>query len=347
MPIHDVGVDERGEYYFVMKYVDGKTLETIIEKLSAGDPRYRATYPFERRMEINGILEALNYAHASGVVDRDIKPANVMVGHYGEVMVMDWGVARQLRVDGPDPRTIFPQQKGKEAVEVHTKRPHAELFRTQAGALIGTPAYMSPEQARGESIDERSDIYSACVLLHELLSLRHPHEDKQSLGDMLEAVKNEPIPTLITWKHPHQPVVPADLAWYVHKGLAKDPAARYQTVGGDDRPTATAQGGLDSGPVSNHVHPARGEHPAQLRHPPSNGDHLRDGRRDPCDPDRWPRVDGAALARGVVTPQRSRLPEALLQDRLEFGVRQDDGVRLHAAAAQSAMTAASAVAVIP
>ncbi len=231
MPIHDVGVDERGEYYFVMKYVDGETLETIIEKLSAGDPKYHATYPFERRMEIfEGILEALNYAHASGVVHRDIKPANVMVGPYGEVMVMDWGIARQLRADGPDPRAIFPQQKAKEAVDGHTKRQHAELYRTQAGALIGTPAYMSPEQARGEVVDERSDIYSACVLLHELLSLRHPLEGKQSLRDMLEAVKNEPIPTLFAGKHPHQSVVPADLAWYVHKGLAKDPAARYQTV---------------------------------------------------------------------------------------------------------------------
>lgn len=89
---------------------------------------------------------------------------------------------------------------------------------------------MSPEQARGEVVDERSDIYSACVLLHELLSLRHPLEGKQSLRDMLEAVKNEPIPTLFAGKHPHQSVVPADLAWYVHKGLAKDPAARYQTV---------------------------------------------------------------------------------------------------------------------
>jgi serine/threonine-protein kinase len=231
VPIHDVGVEEGGDYYFVMKYVDGETLESIIEKLAAGDPGYHSLYPFERRMEIfEGVLEALHYAHASGVVHRDIKPANIMIGRYGEVMVMDWGIARQLRADGPEPREVRPQGPRETAGDAHVGQRKNELFRTRAGTLIGTPAYMSPEQARGEPVDGRSDVYSACILLHELLSLSHPLEGKQNLDELLAAVKDEPVANLITWTHPHQSVVPADLAWFVHKGLAKDPAARYQSV---------------------------------------------------------------------------------------------------------------------
>ena len=97
VPIHDVGVDELGRYYFVMKFVEGETLESIIAKLSAGDPAYHARYSYERRIEIFlGLLHALEYAHANGVVHRDIKPANVMVGRYGEVVLMDWGIAKPL-----------------------------------------------------------------------------------------------------------------------------------------------------------------------------------------------------------------------------------------------------------
>ena len=98
VPIHDVGVDERGEYYFVMKYVDGETLESVIEKLAAGDPAYHAQYGVERRVQIVvALLEALAFAHKKGIVHRDIKPANVMIGAYGEVVLMDWGIAKQLR----------------------------------------------------------------------------------------------------------------------------------------------------------------------------------------------------------------------------------------------------------
>jgi serine/threonine protein kinase len=94
VPIHDVGVDELGRYFFVMKYVEGETLESIIEKLRAGNPEYLARYSTEVRIEIFlGLLHALQYAHAQGVVHRDIKPANVMVGRFGEVVLMDWVIA--------------------------------------------------------------------------------------------------------------------------------------------------------------------------------------------------------------------------------------------------------------
>jgi len=206
VPIHDVGVHENGEYFFVMKYVEGETLESIIEKLASGDRVYHARYPFERRVEIfKGILEAIAYAHAKGIIHRDIKPANVMVGPYGEVMMMDWGLAKLTRAP--------------------------ELGGLGGSGVMGTPAYMSPEQARGDEVDERSDVYSLCVTLFELLTLHHPHEKVQTLPDMLEAVKNVVAP--MAYKidtDAAQGPVPADLSWFLEKGLRKDRAQRYQSV---------------------------------------------------------------------------------------------------------------------
>jgi eukaryotic-like serine/threonine-protein kinase len=232
VPIHDVGVDERGEYYFVMKYVQGETIESIIAKLASGDRSAHANYPFERRVAIfEQILEAIHYAHVNGIIHRDIKPSNIMVGPYGEVVVMDWGIAKRVRGDGagPDPHELFAQAPGSQSSVSATGR-NEELFRTRHGALIGTPAYMSPEQARGEPIDERSDVYSLCVLLHEFLCLKHYLVDKQTMDELLAGVKTLAAPLAGSVSSPYQPPTPMDLTWYVKKGLAKDPARRYQSV---------------------------------------------------------------------------------------------------------------------
>ncbi len=219
VPIHDVGLDQNGRYYFVMKYVNGETLESILDKLDAGDPHYHAMYTFERRtLLFVGILEAMQYAHARGVIHRDIKPANIMVGPYGEVMVMDWGIAKRMGEAGPD--ALVPDA------------PAPRMAGTHVGSVVGTPAYMSPEQARGEidKLDVRSDIYSLCVLYHELLCLRHYLADCTTLEALLAGVlTRKPMhPSFV--HHPHQGRVPADLAWIVLDGLAKDPVERYASV---------------------------------------------------------------------------------------------------------------------
>jgi len=222
-------VDERGEYYFVMKYVDGETLESIIDKLAVGCPLTHARYGIERRVQIFvALLEAVAFAHEKGIVHRDIKPANVMVGSYGEVVLMDWGIAKAIRgpgarAGGADPATAGAGHHGERAKK-------GSLFETQAGNLVGTPAYMSPEQARGEPVDERSDIYSLCLLFHELLCLKHPLAEKKTLEEMLQAVQHEPVPMAGFVKSPHQQGVGMDLSWFVRKGLAKHPANRYQSV---------------------------------------------------------------------------------------------------------------------
>ena len=224
VPIHDVGVHPNGEYFFVMKYVQGETLEAIIEKLVAGDPAYHARYGFERRVEIMmGILEAIAYAHSKKIIHRDIKPANVMVGPYGEVMMMDWGLAREVR--GAEPSVSQAP-----AAETQDSGGAKKLFQTRVGTLLGTPAYMSPEQARGEELDERSDVYSLCMTFYELLTLRHPLADFQTLDAMLDAVKNAPIPQAVLHSTGVQSPVPADLSWFLERGLRKDKAQRYQSV---------------------------------------------------------------------------------------------------------------------
>ena len=226
VPIHDVGVDERGEYYFVMKYVDGETLETIIDKLAAGDASYHAQYGFERRVQIVvALLDALAFAHQKGIVHRDIKPANAMVGAYGEVVLMDWGIAKHLVAEGDAQPTL---DAGPTPTHAHAKR--GALFETVAGQLVGTPAYMAPEQARGEPVDARSDLYSLSMLFHELLTLRHPLAEKRTLEEMIRGITSEPIPLAGTVRSPHQPSVGMDLSWYLRKGLAKHPADRFQSA---------------------------------------------------------------------------------------------------------------------
>lgn len=225
IPIHDVGVDDKGEYYFVMKYIDGETLESIIQKLAAGDRDYHQRYGFEQRAQLFvGILKAVAFAHANGIVHRDIKPANVMVGAFGEVVLMDWGIAKMVR--GPEtaqPSPAVPETPAPDS-------PQAPLFATQEGAIIGTPAYMSPEQASGQPVDERSDIYALCVLFHELLCLKHYLAERKTLKEMLAGVASQEAPLASMVKSPYQAAPPMDLTWFVRAGLAKDPAKRYPSV---------------------------------------------------------------------------------------------------------------------
>jgi serine/threonine-protein kinase len=229
VPIHDVGVEENGDYYFVMKYVAGETLESVIDKLAAGDAAAHARFGVERRVQIFlALLEAVAFAHSKGVLHRDIKPANVMIGAYGEVVLMDWGIAKRLRDHALAPAETSAPVPGSKASD--GERSRGALYQTQRGELVGTPAYMSPEQSRGEATDERSDIYALCVLFYELLTLKHPLAEKTTLSEMLDGITHESPPLAGMLNHPHQPSVSMDLSWFLRKGLAKEPTERYASV---------------------------------------------------------------------------------------------------------------------
>ena len=231
VPIHDVGVDADGRYFFVMKALQGETLEQVIAKLKAKDPKALERWPMQARARlIFQVLQAISYAHRQGWVHRDLKPANIMVGPFGEVTVMDWGLAKRLKTpDQPAAAGPGVQRTG--------------VLETRAGAIMGTPLYMSPEQAAGRTaeIDQRSDIYSLGVMFHELLNLQHYLEKKQSLQEVLQGVQDTPVP------HPSVASgaafkVPIELQWIIDKAVEKAPARRYQSV---DEMVAALQAALD------------------------------------------------------------------------------------------------------
>ncbi len=213
VPIYDVGRNEEGHYFFTMKYVEGESLDSVIEKLKQGNRSYHKKYTFERRIQIfTTILEAVHYAHQQGFIHRDLKPENVMIGNYGEVMLMDWGIAKRLHDSS------------------HLKPEDQRNFQTQLGAVIGTPAYMAPEQVSGNDLDERTDIYSLCVLFYEFLTLRHYLEHKSSPQEYLFGVlMEEPVDSeKIT--APIQGAVPRELGYLLRKGMEKLPEQRFQSV---------------------------------------------------------------------------------------------------------------------
>ncbi len=201
VPVHDIDTDDDGNVYFVMKHVEGETLEAVIEGLRARDPAYLARWSFEARIELFlGILHALEYAHSVGVVHRDVKPANVMVGPFGEVVLMDWGIA--LRDGDQDPG---------------------------AGRIVGTPYYMSPEQARGEPVGPRGDLYSASVLFHELIVLEHYLEPLSDAAEVLHKVAQHGWRwSMLDWFKPRkQPMPPMEFYHFLHKGMAHAKEDRF------------------------------------------------------------------------------------------------------------------------
>ncbi len=221
VPVHDVGVDATGRLYFVMKRVEGETLENVITRLAAGDKATLAQYTFPRRAQVFlGILSAIGYAHRQGFVHRDLKPANIMLGRFGEVTVVDWGLAK--RIHGKDGGALMPETTTAADGSISSS---ASTLKTQLGSVMGTPLYMSPEQARGEhdKVDERSDIYSLTALFYEFLFTEHYLVGRNTLAEVLEGVKTF-LPETQGSK------VPPELGWFLARGFAKDPAQRFASI---------------------------------------------------------------------------------------------------------------------
>ena len=212
MPVHELLRLENGQRAYAMKVIEGRTLaEVVMAAWLRHQQRGRVNEPRELAERLEYFLkvcDAVGYAHARGVVHRDLKPDNVMIGPHREVYVMDWGVARLLDGDGPEPA---PQGSPD----------------TQRGEAVGTPMYMSPEQARGEAVGPASDQYALGVMLQELVTLqpavRAPHADLA----LYHAGRAMRAPML----HLRAGVrVSPDLVAIVDRATAPDPAGRYADV---------------------------------------------------------------------------------------------------------------------
>ncbi|HAN30722.1 MAG TPA: hypothetical protein DCQ06_03925, partial [Myxococcales bacterium] len=203
IPVHELGTREDGAAYYTMKLVANTSLGEVLEQLELGDPDTTKRYGLRKLVDIFvKIAQAMEYAHQSGVIHRDLKPENVLLGEFGEVQVMDWGIAK---------RTSGSRPAGAE------------------GLVVGTAAYMSPEQASGfDSLtDHRSDIYSLGVMLYEVLALRRPFRG-ESNQQQLEATKHlTPLPPSTVAR---DRTVPPELDVLVMQMLQKDRDERPQSM---------------------------------------------------------------------------------------------------------------------
>jgi len=217
VPVYALGALPGGELYYAMKEVEGDSLHDVLAALRAGDEATAARYTLFRMVVVlRQVCLALAYAHAQGVVHRDVKPHNVMLGNYGEVLLADWGSAKLVHVPDEDTDSDLDDA----ALESTTSS-----LSTRAGKVKGTPSYMAPEQAAPDSaeVGPLADVYAVGAVLYEVLCLRPPFSG-DAIGIVLEEVRTEmPVPP--SSRAPGR-AIPAELEELAMQCLAKDPGER-------------------------------------------------------------------------------------------------------------------------
>ena len=219
VPLYDMGIGEDKQPFFTMKLIKGMTLKEILEGLQSGQISFAEEYPLSKRIDIFlKVCEAMAYAHSEGIAHLDLKPDNIRVSEFGDVVVCDWGLSAII---GDDDRIDVALT---ESLDYYSKR-----YYTLCGEIKGTPGYMAPEQARGgdEVKDERTDIYTLGSILYELLTLKSAiggDDLKSVLGNRTNG--NIPLPSL---RNPSL-TIPSSLEAVCMKALQLNPKDRYDKV---------------------------------------------------------------------------------------------------------------------
>ncbi|OJH34173.1 protein kinase [Cystobacter ferrugineus] len=209
VPVYEAGRWPNGELFYSMKLVSGRSLADVIAEHKTLEERL-ALLP-----HVLAVAEAMAYAHSERIIHRDLKPANILVGGFGETVVIDWGLAKDLsRAEN----TALSQ-----ALVPEGSSPDDGL--TRVGTVMGTPAYMPPEQAAGQSVDERADVYALGAILYHLLAGTRPYEGNTSDQVLAKVVSGPPRPLAHL-----QEGIPRDLLAIVSKAMARRPDDRYTTA---------------------------------------------------------------------------------------------------------------------
>jgi len=217
VPVHDIGVDSNGSPYFTMKLIKGETLAAVLRKLHDGDPEYLENYTLDKLLLIYvKICNGIAFAHSKGVLHLDLKPENIQVGDFGEVIIMDWGLAKVI--------TDTAELPVEETAE--PKQPYVP-GSTQDGVRKGTPGYMSPEQAAGKNSEKdfRTDVYALGAILYTMLTCENPLHGEDVSELIRETVQGDIIPPSkrVTGK-----LIPSGLEAVVMKAMAVQPEDRYK-----------------------------------------------------------------------------------------------------------------------
>ncbi len=225
VPIHDIGLDDDSKPYFTMKLIEGESLAHVLMNVAADSPGYRQKYNLLHLLNIFvNVCNAIDFAHSKNIIHLDLKPENIQIGSYGEVLVVDWGLAKNL--DDRDPGNAHEHSGRLESIRRDDgSAPH----HTMDGEIKGTPGFMAPEQAAGHNQlkNTLTDIYALGALLYSMLTLKKPVSgtkleellDKTMAGDIIHPLKRSP-----------ERNIPTPLAAITLKAMALRQEDRYQTA---------------------------------------------------------------------------------------------------------------------
>lgn len=205
VPIYNAGRWPNGRLFYEMKLVNGSSLKELIRASQNLDDRLALL------THVIAVTEAIAYAHTKGVIHRDLKPSNVIVGEFGETVVIDWGLAKQ---------------SGDDDISVPSPRYQPSPDLTSSGTLLGTPAYMAPEQARREEVDQRSDVYALGAMLYHTLSGQPPHGNAASVDEVVRRLAANSVPSVLQ----QEPDLRPELAAIVTTAMAPKPDDRYPSA---------------------------------------------------------------------------------------------------------------------